>query len=157
MEAERERVSSGFTPILTTVLPFGLCVVAAFFVARFWRDARSGLPLGLLFPVAAFVVLFAYMTWSGHRLCTVWLVGDTLEVTGPVSLRIPLSQVRSLRVTALDYRGTPLFILTLDPPIGNTEKIRFIPRTDSWHSSKSHTVQQTLRTRMNAARTVLPR
>jgi hypothetical protein len=150
---ERERLSSRVTPILRTALPIGIAVVIVICAIQFWRDSRSGPPSpALLFPFAVLIALLTFATWNGHRLSTVWLVGDTLEVTGPASLRVPLSQVRSLRAALLDYRGTPLFILSLDPPIGNTEKIRFIPRTDSWHSSKARTVQKTLRTRMNAAR-----
>jgi hypothetical protein len=148
---ERERLSSAMTPIYRTIFPIGIAVVGAIFVMRFWRDSRSTPPSpALLFPLGVWLALLAYITWSGHRLSTVWLDGDTLEVTGPASFRVPLSQVKSVRASSLG-RGTPLFILVLDPPIGTTEKIRFIPRGDSWHSSKAHAVRKTLRTRMSAA------
>ncbi|HWZ58699.1 MAG TPA: hypothetical protein VNW46_06935 [Gemmatimonadaceae bacterium] len=138
---------------MRTVFPIGIAVFVAIQVMRFWRDSRSAPQSpALLFPFAVWIALLVFVTWNGHRLSSVWLVGDTLEVTGPASLRVPLSQVRSLRAALLDYRGTPLFILSLDPPIGNTEKIRFIPRSDSWHSSKARVVQKTLRTRIDAAR-----
>jgi hypothetical protein len=149
---ERRRLSHSLTLLYRIILPVGFGTFVIGLGLRLWRDAAGGAPwqpLLLIFSVLLSVL--AYLVWSGRRISYVWLVGDALEVIGPVSVRLPLARIAKMRQSSLG-RGTPLFILRVDPPIdGRIETIRFIPRTDSWHTGKARGVWKDLQTAIDAA------
>lgn len=150
---ERRRLSHSLTLLYRVILPVGFGTFFINFGLRLWRDAGSGAPWQPSLIIFSFLLaVLAYFVWSGRRLSYVWLVGDALEVIGPVSVRLPLSRIAKVRQSSLG-RGTPMFVLTVEPPIdGRIETIRFIPRTDSWHSRKALGTWKALKTGIEAAR-----
>jgi hypothetical protein len=99
-------------------------------------------------PVIPYMMVgvVAYSIWYGWRLSEVWLDGDVLEVKGPPSFRVPLSDVLLLDTGASWWmrRGPPVFLIGLGHPVGRVQKIRFIPASGA--------VEQDLQARIHAAR-----
>jgi hypothetical protein len=84
-----------------------------------------------------------YVIWYGRRLSEVWLDGDVLEVKGPGgSFRVPLADVLLLD-TGRSGRGSRVFVLGLDHPVGQIREVRFFP---------AKTTESNLQARIHAAR-----
>jgi hypothetical protein len=83
----------------------------------------------ILIAAIGMIASMAYTIWYGWRLSDVWLDGDTLQVKGLATFRVPLSDV-SLTDVQKRGRGSTIYFLGLDHPVGKVKTIRFIPAGD---------------------------
>jgi hypothetical protein len=114
------RLSSGMTTWYRVGAPIGSVVGAG---CVFMQAPQAFGSLTILFFAASIL----WMAWFGWRLSDVWLDDDVLQVKRPgASFRVLLADV-TLLDTSQWGRGLRMFVLDLDHPIGNIQKVRFVP------------------------------